>query len=173
MAKKNVWPTTGLIIFSQCSGFFSRDCCGRKAGAAAEVNARGRRRVVAEYRLFDAACGALPEPRLAVHEFDFFASQQLGARCLCDFALLVPHLEMDEHLVVVLAAGVDLGNHVDAVHCSQVETLDHVVNLFARRALEYTRDANAGFVGLGLVVAGLVVARLVDFIWLVVAGAGE
>ena len=65
------------------------------------------------------------------------------------FVSLVPHLEMDEHLVVALAACVGLGNHVNAVDCSQVELFNHVVNVLARRALEHARNADAGLIRLG------------------------
>ena len=64
-------------------------------------------------------------------------------------ALLVPRLEVNEHLVVRFTAVVDLGNHVNAIHCTQIQTPYHTVQLFAGRALEHARDADAGLAGLG------------------------
>ena len=44
---------------------------------------------------------------------------------------------------------VDLGNHVNAIHCTQIQTLNHIVQIFAGYALEHARDADAGLAGLG------------------------
>lgn len=64
-------------------------------------------------------------------------------------ALQVPLLEVNEHFVGGFAVDVDLGNHVNAVNCAQIQTLKHIVQLFAGYALEHARNADAGLAGLG------------------------
>ena len=120
--------------------------------ASTEVNPWRWRRVVAKCGLLHAACRALPKPRLAVHDLDLFALQQLVTCSLCSGILLVPHLEVNEHLVVALAALVGLGNHVNAFHCTQIQLLNHIIDVLARRALEHARNADAGFVGFGFLI---------------------
>lgn len=61
----------------------------------------------------------------------------------------IPLLEVDEHFVVGLAAGVDLGNHVNAIHCTQIQLLKYAGDSIARYALEHTRDADAGLAWIG------------------------
>jgi len=114
-----------------------------KALAAAEVNARRWRRVVAKLGLLHAACSALPEPGRIVDDLDLFALEQLVAGGLCH-RVLVPLLEVNEHLVVGLAALVGLGNHVNAIHCADVQLLKDGEQLPAGRALEHARNADAG-----------------------------
>ena len=117
--------------------------CRRQAFAAAEVNARRRRSVVAKGRLLHAACAAFPEPWFAVDDLDLFAGKQLFARGLGG-CVLAPCFEMNEHLVVGLPALVDLGNHVNSLHCAEIQLFNHVEQVFAGRALEHSRNANAG-----------------------------
>ena len=117
-----------------------------QALATAQVNARGWRRVVAKYWLLNTACSALPEPWLTVEDLDLFSRKQFFTRGLGRLGLR-PHLEMNEHLVVRLAAIVGLGNHVNAIHCTQVQLFNHGADVFARRVLEYARDADARFAG--------------------------
>lgn len=81
--------------------------------------------------------------------FDFFALEQLLTGGLC-LRVPAPGLEMDEHLVVGLAANIRLGNQVNAVHCTQVQLLNHLIDVLASCALEHARDANAGFAGFGV-----------------------
>jgi len=45
--------------------------------------------------------------------------------------------------------GVDLGNHVNAIHCTQIQLLKNAGDSIARYALEHARDADAGLAGLG------------------------
>ncbi len=77
---------------------------------------------------------------------------------------LIPLLEVDEHFVVGLAAGVDLGNHVNAIHCTQIQLLKYAGDSIARYALEHTRDADAGLAGLGFLWLLLLVLLLL--LWL-------
>ena len=123
----------------------SKRCGSRgQALATAEVNARRRRSVVAKGGLLHAACRALPEPGLVVHDLDLFALEQLGAGGVGGWIVLVPGLEMDEHLVVGLAALVGLGNHVNSLHCAEIQSLNHGAQIIAGRALEHARNADAG-----------------------------
>ena len=114
-----------------------------QALAATEVNARRWRRVVAKCGLLHAACSALPEPGRIVDDLDLFAGKQFVAGGLSHRGI-VPHLEVNEHLVVGLAALVGLGNHVNAVHCANVQLLKNGEQIFAGRALEHARNADAG-----------------------------
>ena len=114
-----------------------------QALAATEVNARRWRRVVAKRWLLHAACGALPEPGRIVDDLDLFASKQLVAGCL-GHLVIVPHLEVNEHLVLGVAAIIGLGNHVNAVHCADVQLLKDGEQIFAGRVLEHAWNAEAG-----------------------------
>ena len=58
--------------------------------------------------------------------------------------VLVPLLEVNEDLVVGLAAIVGLGNHVNAIHCADVKLLNDAEQILAGRALEHARNADAG-----------------------------
>ena len=79
----------------------------------------------------------------------------------------IPLLEVDEHFVVGLAVDVDLGNHVNAIHCTQIHTLNHIVQLFAGYALEHARDADAGLAGFGFLDLLLLVLLLLFLVlWL-------
>ena len=115
-----------------------------QALATAEINARRGRAVVAKGGLLHAACRALPEPGLVVHDFDLFALEQFGAGGLSHCGLVVPLLEMNEHLVVGLVALVGLGNHVNSLHCTEIQSFNHGVQILAGRALEHARNADAG-----------------------------
>ena len=114
-----------------------------KALAAAEVNARRWRGVVAKLGLLHAACSALPEPGCIVDDFDLFALEQLVAGGL-RLWVLVPLLEVNEDLVVGLAAIVGLGNHVNAIHSADVQLLKDDEQILAGRVLEHARNADAG-----------------------------
>ena len=114
-----------------------------QALAAAEVNARRWRRVVAKYGLLHAACSALPEPGRIIDDLDLFAGKQLVAGGLCH-RVLVPLLEVNEHLVIGFAALVGLRNHVNAVHCADVKLLKDAEQILAGRVLEHARNADAG-----------------------------
>ena len=114
-----------------------------QALAAAEVNARRWRRVVAKRGLLHAACSALPEPGRIVGDFDLFALEQLVAGGLRQW-VLVPLLEVNEDLVVGLTAIVGLGNHVNAIHCADVKLLKDAEQILAGRVLEHARNADAG-----------------------------
>ncbi len=62
---------------------------------------------------------------------------------------------------------VDLGNHVNAVNCAQIQTLNHIVQLFAGYALEHARNADAGLLDfLDLWLAGLGLGLLFLDLWL-------
>jgi hypothetical protein len=56
---------------------------------------------------------------------------------------------VNKHFVGGFAVDVDLGNHVNAVNCAQIQTLNHIVQIFAGYALEHARDADAGLAGFG------------------------
>ena len=114
--------------------------------ASSEINARRWRSVVTKYGLLHAACSALPEPWRIVHDLDFLAGKQLVA-CGLGHRVLVPHLEMNEHFVVGLAAIVGLGNHVNAVHCTDVQLLNDVIYVFAGRAFAGRAFAGRAFAG--------------------------
>ena len=115
-----------------------------QALAAAEVDARRWRRVVAKDGLLHAACGAFPKPGRIVHNLDFLSGKQLVAGGFGHRVLDVPHLEVNEHLVVGLPALVGLGNHVNSFHGADVQLLHDVKQILARCALEHARDADAG-----------------------------
>ena len=115
-----------------------------QAFAAAEINARGGRTVVAKHGFIHPACRALPEPGLIVDDLDLFPLEQLLAGSLGGCIGLVPLLEMNEHLVVGLAAIVGLWNHVNSLHCAEIQSFNHGVQILAGRALEHTRNADAG-----------------------------
>ena len=118
----------------------------RQALAAAEINARRGCAVVTKFGLHHPACRALPEPGLVVHDLDLFALKQLGAGGQGHRVLVVPLLEMNEDLVVGLAAIVGLGNHVNSLHCAEIQSFNHAVQILAGRALEHARNADAGLV---------------------------
>ena len=81
----------------------------------------------------------------------------------------IPLFEVNKHFVVGLAADVDLGNHVNAIHCTQIHTLNHIVQLFAGYALEHARDADAGLAGFGFLDLLLLVLLLLFLVlWLLV-----
>ena len=109
----------------------------------AEVNARRRRRIVAKRWFIHTACSALPEPGRIVHDLDLFAGKQLVAGGLRQW-VLVPLLEVNEHLVIGFAALVGLRNHVNAVHCADVKLLKDAEQILAGRVLEHARNADAG-----------------------------
>jgi len=114
-----------------------------KALAAAQVNARRWRCVVAKLGLLHTACSALPEPGRIVDDLDLFALEQLLTGGLRQW-VLVPLLEVNEDLVVGLAAIVGLGNHVNAIHSADVKLLNDAEQILAGRALEHARNADAG-----------------------------
>lgn len=133
---------------SHVKGHISKhsDCGkGGQALATAEINARRWCSVVAKGGLLHTACRALPEPGLVVHDLDLFALEQLGAGGQGHRVLVVPLLEMNEHLVVG-AAIVGLGNHVNSLHCAEIQSFNHGVQILAGRALEHARNADAGLV---------------------------
>ena len=114
-----------------------------QALATAEINARRWRSVVPKGGLLHSACSALPEPGLIVDDLDLFALEQFGAGGLSHRGV-APFLEMNEHLVVGLVALVGLGNHVNSLHCAEIQSFNHREQIFAGRALEHARNADAG-----------------------------